>query len=299
MSTDANLTDAVTTDPGDTAPRDANRDAAPTPSNQAAPVRRERSTVRFPYFDLDDAVTIARKLHDLRGGRCDLATLAADLNHDNVQSGSFRLRLSAASMYGLVSQEKGQVSLTALGGQIVDPHTEAAARSAAFLNVELYGKVYEEFKNGMLPQPAGLEDLMGRLGVTANQVSRARQIFTRAATQAGFLKDGANRLVLPPTGTLGDTTQNGSSGDAPPSDEGAPKKENALSNPLLSALMNLLPAEGEPFSAKERRRFFRALAVNIDVIYGEPDDGQLDAETVAALFRLDSRSQTAVTADHG
>jgi len=43
-------------------------------------------------------------------------------------------------------------------------------------------------------------------------------------------------------------------------------------------------ARGEKFSAHDRRRFLYALAVNVDVIYGEPDDGSLDPAQVAALI---------------
>jgi hypothetical protein len=161
----------------------------------------------------------------------------------------------------------------------------------AFLSVPLYERVYGDYKSGMLPQDAGLEAKMSELGVTANQVPRARQIFMRAADQAGFFNESRNRLVLPSLVTLGDVTA-ASPPVAPQHDEQEYVKEEraALANPLLSALLGMLPAEGQAFSAKERRRFFRALAVNLDVVYGEPDDGQLDADTLADLFRVDTQT---------
>ena len=51
-------------------------------------------------------------------------------------------------------------------------------------------------------------------------------------------------------------------------------------------------ARGEKFSAHDRRRFLYALAVNVDVIYGEPDDGSLDPAQVAALIKPNSENVT-------
>ena len=46
----------------------------------------------------------------------------------------------------------------------------------------------------------------------------------------------------------------------------------------------MLPDEGTEFTVRERKRFFRALAVNLDVIYGEPEDGELDTGALGKLY---------------
>src|SRR6266487_185225 len=78
----------------------------------AAGRTRERSSVKFPYFDLEDVTKVAYTLHHKRGGQCEAHELAAELRQ-KPKSGSFRLRLSAARMYGLIALERGAGRLTA------------------------------------------------------------------------------------------------------------------------------------------------------------------------------------------
>jgi hypothetical protein len=54
---------------------------------------------------------------------------------------------------------------------------------------------------------------------------------------------------------------------------------------IVGLFRRLVPEEGQPFSAHERGRFFRALANVLDVIYGEPSDGIFDADEVAKLYK--------------
>ncbi len=53
-------------------------------------------------------------------------------------SGTFRTRLGAAKMFGLIEGAQGRVTLTPLGHDALDNSGVAsAARASAFLNVEL------------------------------------------------------------------------------------------------------------------------------------------------------------------
>jgi hypothetical protein len=259
-------------------------------SSAEEPTRlRERSTIRFPYNDLNDAITVARTLHDQRGGQCSSDELAAELGH-TVTSGRFRIRLAGTQLYGLISLSRQRVVLTRLGGRIIDPRTEAEARVEAFLSVPLYKEVYQGCQGKPLPGPAGLEAMMRDLGVATNQATRVRQVFARAADQAGFFTTGRDRLVKPPVGGMVEDRVEKPDLDVPdqPPEEGVP-----LSDPILHGLLTrMLPPEGEKFSAHDRRRFLYALAVNLYVIYGEPDDGSLDPAQVAALIKLNSENVT-------
>ena len=70
-----------------------------------------------------------------------------------------------------------------------------------------------------------------------------------------------------------------------------------LPNLILHGLLTrMLPREGEKFSARDRRLFFTALAVNLNVIYGEPADGSLDPAQVAALIKVNPSSTEPTTA---
>lgn len=158
--------------------------------------KRERSTIQFPYNDLDDAVAIAKAVHENAGTSCSLDQLAAYLKN-SFTSGSFRLRVSNAATFGLTDNERGEVRLTELGRRIADPSQEAAAKVELFLVVPLYSRIYENYKGFTIPGAAALEKFMREVGVSSKQTGKARQAFMRSARQAGFFAHGEDRLVRP------------------------------------------------------------------------------------------------------
>ena len=155
------------------------------------------STIQFPYSDLNEAIQVARKLHDEGGGRADLTQLAAWLGHATLESGAVRIKLSAARMFGLIVMDRKQAELSELGREIVDPDREKLARAKAFLKVPLYRAIFDRYDGNLLPPPVGLERVMADMGVSSKQTDKARQTFQRSADQAGLFDKGANRLVLP------------------------------------------------------------------------------------------------------
>ena len=157
--------------------------------------KRERSTIEFPYTDLEDAENIVTAVHALGGGSsCEWNTLAGKVGAAP-EGGAFRSRMTAARMFGLLRYEKDQVTLTDLGLRICDPQQQKAARVGAFLSVPLYAKVYELFNGKTLPPVTGLEATIGTLGVVPKQRERARQALQRSAKQAGFFDFGHERLA--------------------------------------------------------------------------------------------------------
>src|SRR5262245_35062241 len=117
----------------------------PKVSDIPAATGNERSTVEFPYTDLDNAEEIVKGIGDGFGTACDYDQLAAHLKLE-AKGGGYRLRINGAKSYGLITYERGgRISLTELGHQMIDPQTEREAKAQAFLNVELFLKVYEGF----------------------------------------------------------------------------------------------------------------------------------------------------------
>lgn len=263
---------------------------------------KERSTVRFPYGDLDDAIKVVTALKDNFGSACEASQLAGALRLSASSSG-FRTKVATAVVFALVINKRGSISLTTLGHRVADEHTRADALVDAFLSVELYALVYEKFDGRALPGDRGLEAELRSFGVAEKQAERARRALQRSAETAGMFWSGRDRLVKPPM--QGPTNGNGGA-VAAPSEEPDPEPQtnvavkppvDALANPLLSALLaKMLPPEGEEFSARDRKRFFRALAVNLDVVYGEPTDGSLDAGALARLF-VEADSAQAVSSN--
>ncbi len=261
---------------------------APEPSHDGddtAATPRERSTIKFPYTDIRDAVTVAEVFKDQLGSSCETGQLATALGQ-KVSSGSFRTKVATAAIFGVVESKRGSINLLPLGHELVDSRTKAHAMVQAFLNVELYQRLYDRYKDKTLPGDAGLEAEIRSLGVLSSQADRARQAFIRSAEHAGFFWGGKERLVMPPNVKL-----NGGGDAHVPDDEpdeqreAKPPKSPKLSEaPLLRALWDTLP-EGPDFSTDARKRFFTALAFNIDYVYGPPKDGgQLDPMGIASLW---------------
>lgn len=163
-----------------------------------ANTRNEPSTINFPYYDLEDAVKLARGVHDVQGTMCSSEQLATQLGAE-AKGGGFRLRISAASIYGTIVYERGgKITLTDLGRRIVDPQDERAARRDAFLKVPLYAKVFQDYNGRPLPPRAALNRAIIALGVGAQVADKARQVMLRSARQAGYLDLSADRLTEPP-----------------------------------------------------------------------------------------------------
>ena len=225
---------------------------------------RERSTIEFPYGDLDDAVGVTKTIHQRGGDACTLDQLAAWMNHESVTSGTFRLKIAAARTFGLVDMERQSVQLTPLGRTIVDASKERLARVDAFLHVPLYQKVYETYRGRLLPPDSGLESMMGNMGVAKKQTSRARQSFRRSAGQAGLFELGADRLVLPsgaqPTKEITEEQQP----QTPPSNR---QPYDSDLHPFVKGLLAELPEPGAAWPEDKREAWLETAKSIFKLIY--------------------------------
>lgn len=252
---------------------------AETEGQTEASGKRERSTIEFPYGDLDDAITSARAVRDVGGQSCTLDQLAAQLKQ-SANSGAFRLRTSYPRIFGLAELERGTMRLTELGMRIVDPQQEAGARVDAFLHVPLYKAIYDKYRGYTLPPPAALEREMASLGVSSKQTDKARQAFDRSANQANFYWSGKDRLVMPPASKIDRP-------DSRPLDKGTPgagdgenrREENerrnsggggggATGDPLIDALIKKLPGTGSNWPKAERETWVTMMKMAFDLAYG-------------------------------
>lgn len=251
----------------------------------ASKQKREQSTIDFPYGSLDDGIAVAKAVHKLGGNQCRLDSLAAELGHDTVNSGGFRQKVSTAHTFGFTALSQGVVSLKPLGVRVLDTDQEKRARVEAFLAVPLYTAIYEQFKNGTLPPPQGLEAAMVSLGVTLKQAPRARWAFQKSAKEAGFFAYGATKLVYPALGaaavppkskeveepTLEAKAKSGNGGDG-----GDGKKRH----PFIEGLLETLPpaalgAAKTEWSLKDRQDWLQTAAGIFNLIYmaGANDKG--------------------------
>lgn len=252
--------------------------------NDAADGRRERSTIDFPYMDLGTAIDVATGIFERNGG-ADVQTdeLAAQLNLSASSSG-FRTRLAAARTFGLIQSSRGSevVSLTDLGLKIVDESWKRRAKADAFLQVELFRAVYDQFKGSQLPPAAALERRMQEFGVAPKQAERARQVFERSAETAGYFESGRDRLVRPANlgaqrdGDNDSKKRSGGGGDdggSDDGDDGSVKKARKV-DPIIDGLLARLPRSGEVWPEAERKLWLELLAGSFRLIYQDTDKGR-------------------------
>lgn len=244
------------------------RDQSETAESETANVamKRERSTIEFPYADLDLAVRIVRTIHERAGTSCETRQLAGWLDQ-TPESGTFRSRISAARTFGLTETERGlgTISLTTLGRDILDTGKELAARADAFLNVPLYMAMYETHNGRALPPAAALERQMTQLGVASKQAERARQVFIKSAQQASFIDQQTGRFIKPAVGGLG----HGAEGHGDPS-----KKKNGDGgdgptdlDPVIKGLIDKLPPPNSVWAESDRKLWLQILESSFKLIY--------------------------------
>jgi len=233
-----------------------------------------RSTIVFPYGDLDDAIEIAKALHENWGGRGTVEQLGASMN-TSMKSGAFRGKLATAKVFGVVKSENQQLELTPVGKQLADSAQEEVGKVRAFLDVPLYKKIYDENKQDRLPPIKGLESQMIGFGVVAKQVDKARQAFQRSAKQAGFFKQGEDRLVIPINPALLE------GGSAPPtrrrSRTGSTKSaQGGALHPDVDRLMATFLRDGADWPQEKQQEWLEAVR-NLDrLTQEEADDGKPD-----------------------
>jgi len=231
---------------------------------------RQRSTIGFPYTDMDSAIDVAKAIFANVGtSTCSAAAQLAPWMRQSAKSSGFRTQIAAARLFGLIdSDDSESYRLTDLGRRIVDATQARAAKVDSFLSVPLFKALYEKYKVGSIPPAAALEREIVLLGVSEKQKARARQVFESSADQAGYKEHGPNRLVMPgvvpgadtppPARKNGGGSNGGSDGDLP-------------LDSLLLALLRKIPEQGQQWPAEKRLRWFRTFAMNVSQVYDDDD----------------------------
>ncbi len=236
--------------------------------------RRQYSTIAFPYTDLEAVVTMARALKDQHGTTpCSEEQLAVWLGQ-TANGGTFRSRLSAGKMFGLIEAQKGRVTLTDGGLSVVDYNLGAGAKADAFLRVPLYSALYEQFKGHVLPPASALERQMVSLGVAAKQKERARQTFLKSAHYAGYIDQQSSRFIRPGVGAIpapqtdtATTEKHGGGGDEPPN-----------LDPFILGLLRKLPPADAAWPIQDQAKWLRTAASIFGLMY--PAEGSISVEVV-------------------
>ncbi len=249
-------------------------------SNAGAKATAERtrivSEIGFPYADLESAIELAQMIHSKAGSSCEIDELAAWLGQ-SVTGGTFRTRLGAARMFGLVENSQGRTTLTQLGRDVLSGSgSEHAARVTAFLNVELFRAMYDQYKGNALPPPPAIERQVEQLGVSPKQKERARQTFMKSAQYAGFIDAATGRFVKP------GIAQKDEGLAPPPSDDrggsGSGGDGPTGVDPIIAGLLKRLPKSGDVWPEAERKLWLQLLEGSFKLIYKDNEEAKPASE---------------------
>lgn len=256
---------------------------------------KPRSSVAFPYFSLEKSIDVPRVIHERAGGRCGRGQLAGLLSYSGVKNGGFLTRVSAAKLFGLIEESGDTISLTDRAKKILSPVRTSDAEQArldAFMAVELYRRVFEDFDGHTLPSADGLSNLfLNEYKIVPNQVAPALRNLMDSADSAGLFKVGGRSKLIRPIIRNDD-------GHAPPApapqpahethaDDGAraPRHTNRGGghvaadgpdltgvHPALAGLIQNLPQVGSSLGPKRRAALIDAFKHTINFIYPEEED---------------------------
>jgi hypothetical protein len=259
--------------------------------NKKRPEKREivRSSIAFPYRDLDSAISVAQTILGAGGVGLTGEQLAGVMGLQ-AGSGNYVMKVATAKTFGLITNQNGKYELTNLGFEILDKDDkrQRQARRDAFLTVPLYKRTYDEFRGKSLPpRPHGLEQAFLRFGVSAKQKDAARQIFEKAAQQAGFFAAGPDKLIEPIIG--GGTTppppmpedRGGNGGQRQPNDNGEDAGPDVSGfHPFVQGLLGSLPEPGTNWAVEGRAKWLMAASNIFDLIYMGSGEIQIIAKPV-------------------
>lgn len=246
-----------------------------------------RSTVEFPYADLDSSIEVAKAVHSVGGTSCEWVQLAVRMGQ-SPKGGGFRLRAMSARSYGLLEYDRGNVTLSDLGLKSCDPRTERSARVEAFLRVPAFKLMYDRLKGNLLPPPTALEKMLVDIGVTPKQKDKVRQVFLRSATQAGFREADQERLVAPHVARPASSNDTKTDDEPEIHEEPTKRKDRRDTvdyHPFVEGLLKTLPDAGEEWTVASRVKWLQAASNIFSLIYVE---GPADEDTEIDIKRKTS-----------
>lgn len=250
--------------------------------------KRTRSGTASPYFDLAASIKVAETIHGIGGGRSSSDQLAHWLKYKTTRSGTYLTRVAAARQFGLIETTGDRHSVTERGLHIIAPVMETDAVQAkidAFMDVELFEKVFNRFRGSSLPSDGGLKNLFAspEFAILPDRIDAAIRVLINSADQAGFLVNTGDqrRLIMPSVNaSVIAKAQNVAEEERATV---TPQVERARA-PTYSAaestggvhsaivgLLRELPAPGMPWSSAKKQRFLAAFQSTIDFIYPEDE----------------------------
>ena len=155
-------------------------------------------------------------------------------------------------------------------------------RRDAFLAVELYRRVFTDYRGKLLPpNPKAMEQALISYGVAEKQADKCRQTLTRSAQFAGFFASGRDRLIEPIIAGA-----SAAEAKAPVEERAKPetkKRANedhwlaVLNEPLIMGMLVRMPDPGKDWGQDKRAQWLTLFSNVLEMVYPvttELPDGQ-------------------------
>jgi hypothetical protein len=212
--------------------------------------------------------------------------LAAWLGYKTTRSGTYLTRIAAARQFGLIQSSGDRHSVTDRGMQIIAPvmpNDAIQAKVEAFLDIELFSKIFQKFRGTSLPPEVGLKNLFRtpEYAILPDRVDQATRVLMNSAEQAGFFSatGDRSRLIMPSNVASNSTQTLEEKSAAPPQPaQEKPKSGSHVSvdhasgvHSAIVGLLRELPPPGAAWSSSKKQRFLAAFQSTIDFIYPEDE----------------------------
>jgi hypothetical protein len=181
----------------------ASEPPAPESSN-GKQQRKPRSSRPFPAATFEDALLLPRAIQEHGAGRQIRRLTLFDAMKRKPDSGASRQLVTNSGKYGLTtgSYASEYLDLTELGRQASDPEaSEADLIKARFRlaieHIDIFSKLYENFKNSKLPAVSVLRDSVREYGIPEEFADECVETFMVNCKYVGVLKNlaGAERFL--------------------------------------------------------------------------------------------------------
>jgi hypothetical protein len=161
---------------------------------------------RFPKYDLDSSIEVARVIHDRSaGGVASGDELASFLSYSGTKNGAYLNRMAAARLFNLIMGQGRSITITPLALDIIRPdHPESAVRARldSFMQVPLYQKFFDLNAGKELAPATHLRNTLSKLGVPEKETPVALARLLDSAEQAGLFRiAGSRQRMIRPTFT--------------------------------------------------------------------------------------------------
>jgi hypothetical protein len=232
--------------------------------------------LRFPVYDLDSSIEVAKTLHD-HGGTASTHELASYLGYKSAHNGAFLNRVAAARLFELVVGSGGAIGLTPRAYDILQPdypETAESARLSVFMGVPLFQAFLEKYEGRPLPPLIGIQNALTQFGVPPKSVKHVAARLLDSAAQAGLFKASPDRSKMIRPSILG----------VPPSQRAAasPIAEPGYTPPvspatsrypkLIEGALEQLPDSGV-WNEAELEQWLKLMEISLRMVYRIPKGG--------------------------